>query len=243
MKTFIERVLKRFRQFDKYDAEEQFWRTEVFRYVDWYNHELEQHYHTVSPTEDQKVRCRLVTHSAILTWFDLHQKQKYASDLMLPSDVFAGMRVLDVGSGPMPSAEVFTSCELYCLDPLLPSYIRAGFPLHTYREKTRFIHSYAEDMPFEDDFFDAVISVNAIDHVDNIYLTAKEIERVLKQGRMLRMHIHYHKKTQTEPLELNDNIMREAFNWCDKLRKIYESDKKFGSLAAPGESYALWTNF
>ena len=35
-------------------------------------------------------------------------------------------------------------------------------------------------MPFEDGFFDAVISVNAIDHVNDFAETAKEIKRVLK---------------------------------------------------------------
>ena len=228
---------------NKYDAEESFWIKQVGKLVAWYNGALTEHYQTPSPTDGQKIRCRTVEHSAILTWFELHQKPKYAADLRLPSDAFSGMRILDVGSGPMPSAEVFAGCELYCLDPLIPNYLRAGYPLHCYRPDTRFVCGYSESMPFNDGFFDAVISMNAIDHVDDVYLTAREIQRVLKPGGSLRIHAHYHHATPTEPLELNDSVMREAFGWCPHFKKIHETDKKVGSIALPGESYALWTNF
>lgn len=243
----IERIVRRFfsfyKQSDKYESEERFWSNLISELVQWYHGEIKERSQTPFPTNDQKIRSHTIEHSAMLTWFELHQKPKYPIDLQLPVDIFQGMKILDVGSGPMPSAEVFKSCELYCLDPLLPAYIRAGYPLHYYKDSTRFVYGYSENMPFRDDFFDAVISVNAIDHVDNISLTAKEIDRVLKPNGMIRMHVHYHKKTIEEPLELNDDVMQEAFGWCSHFRKIDEMDKKMGACAAPGESYALWSSF
>lgn len=243
MKKIVGRLPKGFRQPDKYKEEEEFWINEISNLILWYNGNIKEHYQTASPTNDQKIQCHTIEHSAILTWFELHQKPKYAVDLQLPLDVFRGMKLLDVGSGPMPSAEVFEDCKLYCLDPLIPNYIRAGYPLHYYRENTRFVYAYAENMPFKNDFFDAVIAVNAIDHVDDIYLTAKEIGRVLKPNGMLRMHMHYHKKTTIEPLALNDDIILKAFSWCDGFNKISELMQKKGSVAGAGESFVLWSNF
>lgn len=228
---------------NKYDAEEAFWIRQVSTFVEWYRGNLGEHYGTSPPTDKQKIHVATIEHSAILTWFSLHQKPKYAADLRLSSEAFAGMKVLDVGAGPMPSAEVFEKCELYCIDPLLPYYLKAGYPLHYYRKNIRFVHGYSEAMPLQDQFFDAVISVNAIDHVDNFYLTAREIQRVLKPYGLIRMHVHYHPKTKTEPLELNDEMMREAFGWCKNFKKIYKTEKKFGSSASPGESFNLWSNF
>jgi SAM-dependent methyltransferase len=75
-------------------------------------------------------------------------------------------------------------------------------------------------MPFENHFFDAVISVNAIDHVDDFFKTASEIIRVLKPNGKIRLHVHYHIKTQTEPLELNDTIVENAFRGIQNFKKI-----------------------
>lgn len=212
----------------KYAGEERFWRQQVVRLLQWYEGELPLHYGTGSPDPSERVCHRTVEHSAILTWFNLHQKPKYLVDLQLAPNAFDGMRVLDVGCGPMPSAEAFENCERYCLDPLIPEYLKAGYPLHYYRTGTRFVHGYSEAMPFNDDFFDAIISVNAIDHVDDIHRTALEIGRVLKPRGLLRIHAHYHKVTRTEPLELNDDVMAKAFEWCSDFKKIHESDEKMG---------------
>ncbi|MCP4397498.1 MAG: class I SAM-dependent methyltransferase [bacterium] len=243
MKAFVKRLLNEFKTPEKYRAEEAFWIKEISRLVLWYHGQIKELYHTPSPTDEQKFRCHTIEHSAILTWFELHQKPKYAFDLQLPVDVFRGMRVLDIGAGPMPSAEVFEDCELYCLDPLIPNYVKAGYPLHCYRANTRFVYGYVEQTPFQDDYFDAVIAMNAIDHIDDIYLAAQEIRRILKPNGIMRMHVHYHKKTKEEPLELHDEIIKKAFVDCHGFKKITEMDKKMSASALPSESYALWSNF
>ncbi|ABQ25873.1 class I SAM-dependent methyltransferase [Geotalea uraniireducens] len=242
MKTFLYRIIHNLTA-NKYLRETEFWKNEINKYLEWYNGQMESHYETPSPKDEEKVKCKILEHSAIMTWFNLHQKHKYAVDLKLPCDTFSGKKILDVGSGPMPSAEVFNDCELYCLDPLLPNYIVAGYPLHYYKKNTRFVYSYSEATPFCDDFFDAIISMNALDHVDDIYKTAYEIERILKPQGMVRFHVHYHKPSATEPIELNDRIMLEAFKWCKNFNKICQTTAKVGSEAGIGESYVLWSNF
>lgn len=227
----------------KYQDEINFWRNELTRYQQWYNGEITELYEEPSPKEEQKVKARNLKDSALLTFFNVHQKTKYLEDLQLPKNAFDGLKVLDVGSGPFPSASAFEGADLFCLDPLVPAYIEAGFPLHYY-DNARFIHSFAEDMPVEDGFFDAAISVNAIDHVDDFFKTAQEIKRVLKPGGKVRMHMHYHEKALAEPIELNDEIVSKAFSWCEGFKRISDSKSKRGhTLTNENELYTLWSNF
>jgi len=228
---------------DKHAAESSFWREELQRQIKWYTGEPIEMYGENPPTEEEKIKVRTTKDSAILTWGKIHQQAKYLSDLSLEKSAFEGLKLLDIGAGPYPSAIVFAGCDLYCLDPLVPQYLEIGFPLHHY-ENVHFVHGYSENIPLMDNFFDAVISVNAIDHVDAFYKTSIETSRVLKPRGKVRMHIHYHPPTETEPLELNDNIVGSAFSWCDGFRKVRDSKTKRGhTLTESGESYALWSNF
>ena len=48
---------------------------------------------------------------------------------------------------------------------------------------------------------------------------------------------------ETEPLELNGNLMFESFDWCDSFGKIKASRTKTGALAKIDEVFVLWSNF
>jgi SAM-dependent methyltransferase len=226
----------------KRSAELQFRRQEIKRYEQWFGGELSPLYKTPSPQDHQKVEAPNEKDASVLTWHKLHQEAKYLENLDLPSDAFKGMKLLEVGSGPMPSATCFKDCRLYCLEPLLPEYLQAGFPLHYY-EGVTFIHGVAENIPTFDASFDAVISVNAIDHVDSIEETASEIRRVLKPAGLFRIHVHYHSPKICEPIELNDEIFRKLFGWCGHLRKISSSATSFSADLRGDERFVLWSNF
>ncbi len=228
----------------KYKAEINFWKNEMNRYIAWYMGELKELYEEPSPLERDKVQAASVAHRAILTWQKAHQYKKYIEDLGLSPSAFEGMTVLDIGSGPHPSALAFSNSIIYCLDPLLPRYLEAGFPIHIYEPRAKFVYGFSERMPFPDDFFDAIISVNALDHVDDFSQTAQEIRRVLKPSGKLRFHLHFHPATITEPLELNDEVVLKSFEWCAGFHKISETNQKRGTrLVSPDESYSVWSNF
>ncbi len=163
-------------------------------------------------------------------------------NLALAEDAFRGIRLLDVGAGPMASATCFKGADLYCLEPLLPRYLEAGFPIHYY-DNVRFVCAPSEEIPVADGFFDAVISVNAIDHVDNIAETAAEIRRVLKPGGYFRMHVHYHPATTCEPLTFTDESFLHFFGWCPGLEKIYARRNSYSTELPPDETFVLWSNF
>jgi SAM-dependent methyltransferase len=223
-------------------AELQFWRMEIERYKKWFRGELSSLYKTPSPKEHEKIKAPNEKDASILTWHKLHQERKYLENLDLPADTFKNMKLLEVGSGPMPSATCFSDCRLYCLEPLLPDYLQIGFPLHYYQNVT-FIHAAAEDIPIDDKFFDAVIAENSLDHVDNIVQAASEIRRVLKHGGLLRMHVHYHRPAICEPIDIDDDLFVRLFQWCGNIRKIKTSRHSHDYDLPEDQSFALWSNF
>jgi SAM-dependent methyltransferase len=219
-----------------------FWKDMIVEYIKWHDGKVETLFGEKPPEEINKIKKHSKKDSAILTWHKIHQEQKYLQDLMLTKDVFSGKKILDIGSGPIPSATVFEGSDLYCLDPLIGDYIKIGYPIHYYKQ-TKFVCSNSENIPIEDSFFDVVISVNAIDHVNDFMKTASEIKRVLKPEGKLRMHVHYHKKTRAEPMELNDKIMENAFSWCKNFKKINQSNTKRGyTISNKDEFYTVWSN-
>jgi len=227
---------------EKQNAEIRFWQKIIKKYVQWYNGELKELYGHPSPVVN-KIKAATPEISAILTFFEIHQKPKYIKDLLLEKNDFTGLKLLDIGSGPFPSALCFLDCDVYCLDPLFDRYINVGFPIHCYESRARFVQAPAEAIPFNDGYFDAVISVNAIDHVDDFEKTALEIKRVLKPGGRFRMHVHYHPKTTAEPIELNDAVFLKNYSWVRDIKKIQESKEKLGTvLTDPSEKYVVWGN-
>src|SRR5687767_6549890 len=84
---------------------------------------------------------------------------------------------------------------------------------------------------------DLMLEKNAFENI------AIEIKRVLKPGGRFRMHVHYHLKTTTEPIELNDEIFLKHYSWVNGLKKIQESKEKTGTLLTNlQEMYVIWGN-
>ena len=197
---------------------------------------------TPAPLSEQKIIIKdNPIYSAILTWTELHQQPKYLHDLQLHSSIFTGKKVLDIGAGPIPSGICFEGCELYAVDPLMSDYCKLGFPHHLYPQ-VRFIEAYAERLPFDDHFFEVIISVNAIDHVDDLVKVSKELQRVAKSDCLFAIHTHYHEATVCEPIEINDEIFGDLFNWVKGLRIANKTKCSFSSKVGEDEWYVLWSN-
>lgn len=227
----------------KQSLESYFWKQELNNYLKWYKGEISDLYGCKNPLEEQKVREFTEVFSAVATWVKLFQETKYSQDLQIPAGSFKGLKVLDIGSGPFPSAKVFEAEKLYCLDPLFYKYIEIGYPIHIY-ENSYFVNSYSENIPFPDGFFDAVLSVNSLDHVDNVESTAKEMLRVLKPHGKLAIHAHFHDSTFTEPLKLTHELMLKMFGQVNNFKLISESKMKHGwEITEPNEKYCLYKNF
>jgi ubiquinone/menaquinone biosynthesis C-methylase UbiE len=149
---------------------------------------------------------RLVGHQAP----DIQAEKRRA---FVGRDHFVGRRVLEIGNGPLAPILQFEGCEPHGVDTLNNMYMNAGWPLFGY--DARLLSIRAETLPYPDGYFDAVISVNALDHVDDFGKVASEMQRVLKSGGELRFEVEYHEPTVTEPLRLNDDKVRQAFRSSD----------------------------
>lgn len=227
--------------FHKKRMEILFWKEEMQRYRRWYDGQLPYLYNTPAPAPEEKVVAENSIYSSILTWLNQHQKPKYLTELNAHPLQFTGKKVLDVGAGPLPSATCFEGCDLYLLDPLTSAYQALGFPYKLFPD-VHFIEAPVEKIPVENHFFDVIISVNAIDHTDNLYRAAKELKRVAKENCAFIMHVNYHKPTVCEPIEINDDLFGDLFGWVKGLKIVSRSRRAFSSVEDEEEEYVLWSN-
>lgn len=207
----------------KQHGELDFWRHEIERYVAWHEGRLDHLWGVPSPRDRIHGQTGHPRGDAILAWARAGVPEKYLSHLLVPGDHFAGMTVLDVGCGPIPYALGFSGCQVVGLDELVDEYRGLGFPLEEYPDRRRltYVRGSAEQVPAADDSFDAVISVNALDHLRDFPAAAGEICRVLRPGGIVRFQVHYHPPTPLEPWALNDDLILEHLGALG-VEKVHE---------------------
>lgn len=129
-----------------------------------------------------------------------HYRYFFTDYFSIPPDHYAGKKILDIGCGPRGSLEWADMAEERTgIDPLADQYLKMGASGH----KMKYITGTAENLPFENEYFDVVSSFNSLDHVIDPSLVCNEIRRVLKTNGLfiLIVDIH-HLPTLTEPLTL-----------------------------------------
>jgi ubiquinone/menaquinone biosynthesis C-methylase UbiE len=115
----------------------------------------------------------------------------------LPSS--PGLHVLDIGCGTGNYTDLFqrlTQLEVCGVDP------SAGM-LEKARQKNAHITlkiGQADDIPFDDDFFDFVYMTDVIHHVPDIKAMFAEIRRVLKPGGMGCIVTQSHQQIEARPI-------------------------------------------
>ncbi len=87
---------------------------------------------------------------------------------------FSGI-ILDFGCGTRPYEKFFTNVE---------KYVGLDIEIKGWEERQRYADVFydGKKIPFEDNTFDSIISVEVLEHVFNIDELLKEINRVLKAG-------------------------------------------------------------
>ena len=112
--------------------------------------------------------------------------QHYIGLLKEKIDLKPSDRVLDIGCGPYGMISYLDQGQRFGLDPLMDFYL-ANF------EMPKEVHWRAgcgEDIPYEDSFFDVVITTNTIDHTRNPQKVLSEIHRVLKEQGFLFLTVN-----------------------------------------------------
>ena len=132
---------------------------------------------------------------------------RYIEQLGVARDTFAGQIVIDIGCGPVGALSSFAARLKFGVDVLARSYPPFGTPAHN----LIYLAAPAEDLPFVDNFADAVVSLNALDHVDDFEAAIREIHRVLKvDGRIFLGLNLLHRPTLQEPQWLTEERVLAA---------------------------------
>ncbi|MDX1994251.1 MAG: class I SAM-dependent methyltransferase [bacterium] len=125
----------------------------------------------------------------------------YTHHIGVERSFYQGKKILDIGCGPRGSLEwADDAAERVGLDPLVNSYRALGIDQH----RMQYVNAPSEKIPFPDNYFDVVLSLNSLDHVDDVAQTAREIIRVTKPGGHFFVVVEVnHKPTIAEPQMLD----------------------------------------
>ena len=125
--------------------------------------------------------------------FDDHMQRVLERYAGVISDISRGLpadaSILDLGCGPTCAARLFDVGAKTYLDPLMDSY------RETYADRLpdgELLCATAEDIPRDDETYDVVLSVNALDHMINPLKVLLEARRVLKKGGLFVLGIFTH---------------------------------------------------
>jgi SAM-dependent methyltransferase len=126
-----------------------------------------------------------------------HYESWFTELVGLERDFYRGKSILDIGCGPRGSLEwAHDARRRVGLDPLVEDYRALGTDAHA----MEYVAARSEAMPFEDDSFDVVTSLNSLDHVDDVGQTVAEIKRVTRPGGHMVVAVEVgHRPTWTEP--------------------------------------------
>lgn len=151
-------------------------------------------------------------------------EQFYVSDFDISLEEYEGKKILDIGCGPRGSLEWADLASLRMgLDPLVNEYYKldGGTLFH----KMNYVCGYSEDMPFLDEMFDFVFSINSLDHVDDLDETVSEMKRVLKVGGICGIIVDANHEPNTfEPIKIGLDLKDKFLDVCEVIdERVYET--------------------
>jgi SAM-dependent methyltransferase len=150
-------------------------------------------------------------HQEETTLRNAHYEHFFTGQFGLTRADYAGRRVLDVGCGPRGSLEWATeAAERVGLDPLADDYRELGTDQH----QMTYVTAGSEAIPFPDGHFDIVTTFNALDHVDDVDATIRELTRVTRPGGVGLVIVEVgHAPTPTEPHTLGWDVVDRFEGW------------------------------
>jgi len=134
-----------------------------------------------------------------------HYEYFYTEYFNLTKEFYANKRILDIGCGPRGSLEwADNALAKIGLDPLSNEYMKFGIMNLT----MTYVCGGSENIPFPDNYFDVITSLNSIDHVDDLDMTIEQIKLKLRpKGLFLLMTEVGHEPTPTEPISFEWDIV------------------------------------
>ncbi|MCF7860834.1 class I SAM-dependent methyltransferase [Candidatus Woesearchaeota archaeon] len=114
------------------------------------------------------------------TYINLHKDEQINKIRLIANEIRPkpNEKLLNIGCGPFFSDKFF-DCQKYGIDPS-KELLNLAKRNHVNAELTL---GRAEELPYEDNFFDYIVSVSALHHVEDIELAMDEIKRVLSEKK------------------------------------------------------------
>lgn len=134
------------------------------------------------------------------------------------------IRALDIGSGlGFPLIELAQrlgpTCKVYGIDPWTPANERARMKIRAWRlDNVEVVEGNAENLPFDDGFFELVVSNNGTNNVDDEEATLREISRVAKAGAQIVLTMNLPETMDEFYQVYRDVLRREDRN--DELERL-----------------------
>lgn len=158
-----------------------------------------------------------------------HFQEFFTNFFEYTKDDYNGLKLLDIGCGPRGSLEWADNVEERIgLDPLADKYLKMEGKHH----QMKYVNSGAENMPFDNGYFDIVSSLNSLDHVDDLELSIKEIKRIVKKGGAFLLIADIHSfPTVAEPSNFDWTIAKSFEpEFKVEFEKHFEGSNMYKSL-------------
>lgn len=175
------------------------------------------------------------------TWWKKQFNDYELLEEKLPDDI----RAIEVGCGPFTNMRLIESVlqyknnlYLYLSDPLIQSYlklptcwIKENSYAHKGLQENKTIaldNSQLENLKFEDNYFDLLVCINVLDHVENVDKCFDEIYRVLKKDGLFVLGqdlTDWNKRRDPSPKEDQDqgHPIRINEEYCSQKLSNYRS--------------------
>lgn len=113
----------------------------------------------------------------------------YLSSLKAYAEFKEESRILEIGCGADGIINYISKGEKTAIDPLM-DYYTSNF---TMSKEVKWVSGVGEDIHFEDEHFDIVVTTNTLDHTHDPNRVLSEIRRVLKRQGVLFLTVNCHR--------------------------------------------------
>lgn len=181
---------------------------------DW-NYSLEYTKNYMISHKERISSCEWLEHVKQRTEWFLNWFGEYA-------EINDNYNILHVGSGAEGEINFISKGHRFSIDPLITFY--KEYFSDILNKNVQYIEGRGENIPFENNSLDLVISFNSLDHTEDPIRVLSEISRVLKNNGYFYLGIHVKSLYGNLVFELNKKIRKQTDHYYSYTRKSIKQE-------------------